>query len=143
MEKLELLNQNRIKALKEKDDVAKALFSTLKGEYENAIKNNSPIGNVTIEKLAKKMTENAKIIGTSDALKEIELLKPFMPIMMNEDQVREIIKDVISVNPDKANNYRLGLKGSITGMAMKEISGKADAEIVKRILEEELPAYQD
>lgn len=138
MLKVELLNQCFIQARRDKNEVAKALFSTFKGEYDNALKNNSPEGDVTIEKLAKKFTENAKIVNTPDSLMEIELLKPFMPIMLTEEKVREIVVEVASVNPDKANNYKLGNKGAFTGMVMKQIAGKAEASVVTKIIEEVL-----
>lgn len=135
MTKLELLNQAFIQARKDNEPIAKALFSTFKGEYDNAIKGKAPAGDVTIEKIAKKMTENAKIVGTDDAKEEIEMLKPFMPVMLSENDVKNIVKKVIENNPDKANNFKLGSKGALIGMVMKEIAGKADAEMVKQILE--------
>jgi uncharacterized protein YqeY len=138
MSKLELLNQSFIQARKDKDEVAKALFSSFKGEYDNALKNKSPEGDSTIEKLAKKFTENAKIVNTADSLREIELLKPFMPIMLSEERIKEIVVEVANVNPDKANNYKLGSKGAFTGMVMKQIAGKADASIVTKVIEEVL-----
>jgi len=138
MSKVELLNQCFIQARRDKNEVAKALFSTFKGEYDNALKNKSPEGDATIEKLAKKFTENAKIVNTPDSLMEIELLKPFMPIMLTEEKVREIVVEVASVNPDKANNYKLGSKGAFTGMVMKQIAGKAEASVVTKIIEEVL-----
>lgn len=138
MSKLELLNQSFIQARKDKDEVAKALFSSFKGEYDNALKNKSPEGDTTIEKLAKKFTENAKIINTPDSLREIELLKPFMPIMLSDDKIKEIVVEVANINPDKANNYKLGNKGAFTGMVMKQIAGKADVSIVTKIIEEVL-----
>jgi uncharacterized protein YqeY len=138
MSKLELLNQSFIQARKDKDEVAKALFSSFKGEYDNALKNKSPEGDSTIEKLAKKFTENAKIINTADSLREIELLKPFMPIMLSDDKIKEIVVEVANINPDKANNYKLGNKGAFTGIVMKQIAGKADVSIVTKIIEEVL-----
>lgn len=138
MLKVELLNQCFIQARRDKNEVAKALFSTFKGEYDNALKNKSPEGDATIEKLAKKFTENAKIVNTPDSLMEIELLKPFMPIMLTEEKVREIVVEVASVNPDKANNYKLGSKGAFTGMVMKQIAGKAEVSVVTKIIEEVL-----
>jgi len=138
MSKLELLNQSFIQARKDKDEVAKALFSSFKGEYDNTIKNKAPQGDTTIEKIAKKFTENAKIINTADSLREIELLKPFMPIMLSDDKIKEIVVEVANINPDKANNYKLGNKGAFTGMVMKQIAGKADVSIVTKIIEEVL-----
>ena len=138
MSKLELLNQSFIQARKDKDEVAKALFSSFKGEYDNTIKNKAPQGDTTIEKIAKKFTENAKIINTADSLREIELLKPFMPIMLSDDKIKEIVVEVANINPDKANNYKLGNKGAFTGMVMKQIAGKADVSIITKIIEEVL-----
>lgn len=138
MEKLELLNESFIKARKEKNSVASALFSTFRGEYDTAVKNGKPSGNETIEKIAKKMTENAKVIGTADALTEIELLKSFMPEQFNEEIVRQLVKEVAKENPDKANNYVLGNKGAFMGMVMKRVSGKADASLVTKVIDETL-----
>lgn len=138
MNKVELLNQHFVQARKDKDEVAKALFSSFKGEYDNSLKNKAPEGDATIEKIAKKFTENAKIINTLDSLREIELLKPFMPIMLDESKIREIVLEVVSSNPDKANNYKLGNKGAMTGMVMKQVSGKADVSTVNKIIEEVL-----
>lgn len=138
MNKIELLNEKFIQARKDKDEVAKALYSTFRGELDTAIKKGSPADDVLVEKLAKKMTENAKIVGTEEANREIELLKLFMPTMMNESEIRIIVQRVIELNPDKANNYKLGSKGSMTGMVMKEVAGKADSSLVQKIIEDVL-----
>ena len=138
MEKIQLLNESFIKARKEKNSVASALFSTFRGEYDTAVKNNKPSGNETVERIAKKMTENAKVVGTPDALMEIELLKPFMPEQFGEDRIKAIVKEVAEANPDKANNYKLGNKGAFMGMVMKQVSGKADASVVTKMIEETL-----
>ena len=142
MSKINLLNEKFIQARKDKNEIAKALFSTFRGEYDTAIKKGSPEGDSTIEKVAKKMTENALLINTADSLQEVELLKEFMPVMMSENDVRDVVLKVINYAPDKANNYRLGVKGAITGMVMKELGGKADANLVKKLLEEALPSYE-
>lgn len=134
--KVELLNKSFLQARISKNEIARALFSSFKGEYDNALKNKSPEGDVTIEKLAKKFTENAKTVNTEESLIEIELLKPFMPVTLSEDRIKEIITEVASVNPDKANNYKLGNKGAFTGMVMKQIAGKADASVVTKFIEE-------
>ena len=114
------------------------LFPTFRGEYDTAVKNNKPSGNETVERIAKKMTENAKVVGTPDALMEIELLKPFMPEQFGEDRIKAIVKEVAEANPDKANNYKLGNKGAFMGMVMKQVSGKADASVVTKMIEETL-----
>jgi Asp-tRNA(Asn)/Glu-tRNA(Gln) amidotransferase B subunit len=138
MEKIQLLNESFIKARKEKNSVASALFSTFRGEYDTAVKNGKTSGNETVERIAKKMTENAKTIGTPDAMTEIELLRPFMPEQFGEDKVRMIVKEVADANPDKADSYKSGSKGAFMGMVMKQVSGKADASLVTKVIEETL-----
>ena len=133
MNKLELLNENFIQARKDKNEIAKALFSSFRGEYDTAVKKGSSPDDSTIEKIAKKMTENAKEVGTPEALQEIELLKPFMPVMLDENKIREIVVEVVKINPNKLTN-----KGFITGMVMKQSAGKADINIVNKIIEEEI-----
>lgn len=66
--------------------------------------------------------------------KEIEILMAYMPEQMGEEEVRKIVKDVISA---------LGASGAasigkVMGPAMARLKGKADGNLVKKIVEEEL-----
>lgn len=135
MNKIEILNSEFIKARKEKNSIAIALFSTLRGELDTAVKKGSPADDSTLEKLAKKMSENAKTINSEESLIELELLKQFMPTMLSEEEIRLIVQESVSSNPDKANNFKLGNKGAFVGIVMKQVSGKADVKIVNNIIE--------
>ncbi len=61
---------------------------------------------------------------------EIQLVKAFLPQEMSEDQIREIVKKVVT---DKGNNF-----GMVMGETMKLVAGQAGGELVSKIVREEL-----
>lgn len=66
--------------------------------------------------------------------KEIEILMAYMPAQLSEDEVRSVVKEVISATgaSGKADT------GKVMGAAMAKLKGKADGNLVKKIVEEEL-----
>lgn len=67
--------------------------------------------------------------------KEIEILMAYMPEQMSEDKVREIVKEVIS-QTGAASKADIG---KVMGQAMGRLKGQTDGNVVKKIVEEELP----
>jgi hypothetical protein len=65
---------------------------------------------------------------------ELEILKAFLPEQMNEDEIRKVVKEIIS----SAGTASLSDMGKIMGQAMVKLKGKADGNIVKKIVGEEL-----
>ena len=66
--------------------------------------------------------------------KEIETMSVYLPSQMEEEKVREIIKEVITQSgATSAKDF-----GKVMGMAMKKVQGQADGDMVKKIVEEEL-----
>ncbi|NQV00696.1 MAG: GatB/YqeY domain-containing protein [Parcubacteria group bacterium] len=66
--------------------------------------------------------------------KELEILMEYMPEQMNEDEIRKIVKSKIE---------ELGISGpqetgKVMGAVMPEFKGKADGNIVNKIVQEEL-----
>ncbi|MBI2108744.1 MAG: GatB/YqeY domain-containing protein [Parcubacteria group bacterium] len=62
---------------------------------------------------------------------ELEHLQKYLPEMMSEDEVRKIIfskKEALGI-PDKSK------MGTLIGVVMKELKGKADGAMVKKIVE--------
>lgn len=56
---------------------------------------------------------------------------------MNNEDLEIICKDVLDVNPDKVNNYKLGKKGLLglfMGEVMKRTKNTADPKKVTEIL---------
>lgn len=66
--------------------------------------------------------------------KEIEILMNYMPAQMSEEEVRTSIKEMITQTgaSSKADI------GKVMGAAMGKLKGKADGNLVKKIVEEEL-----
>lgn len=139
----ELINTAHINAIKNKDQVAKALFSTFKGALDNELKNGSKKSEQEIiETIAKKFTENAKIMDTEESKLEIELLKPFMPQELELSSYHDTINNVIENNLETAEAIKAGNKqgmGKLLGIVMGKLKTNypgfaINAEIVKENL---------
>ncbi|MDI6777709.1 MAG: GatB/YqeY domain-containing protein [Patescibacteria group bacterium] len=66
--------------------------------------------------------------------KELEILGSYLPAQMNDDEIRKIVE---------AKMAKFGISdktgfGKLMGAVMKELQGKADGSIVKKIIEEKL-----
>lgn len=137
----ETINAAHINAIKTKDVVAKALFSTFKGALDNELKNGSPKSEKEIiESIAKKFTENAKIMGTAESEKEIELLKQFLPAELEDHLYNEEVKFVVENNLGLAEQIQQGkansgkLIGLVMGHLKKKFPGVAiNPETVKEV----------
>ncbi|MFA6047552.1 MAG: GatB/YqeY domain-containing protein [Parcubacteria group bacterium] len=66
--------------------------------------------------------------------KEIDILMAYMPEQMGEEEVRKIVKEVIS----ETGAQGAASIGKVMGPAMARLKGKADGTLVKKIVEEEL-----
>ena len=66
--------------------------------------------------------------------KEIEIISAYLPAQMDEEKVREEIKNVIS----ELGEFSPKDFGKAMGISMKRLQGQADGNVVKKILEEEL-----
>ena len=124
MKDIKTINEKYINAMKNKDGVAKSLFSTFKGAIENEIKNNSKKSVAEIiEATAKKFTENAKVNNTDESNIEIELLKEFLPSEVSGEQLKEIVLTVLTENASVAEQYKNGntnVIGALVGHSMKK-----------------------
>lgn len=65
---------------------------------------------------------------------EIKILMEYMPAQMSEEEVARVIEDVIS----KTGATSKAEIGKVMGMAMSTLKGKADGNLVKKIVEEKL-----
>ena len=120
---IEEINKANMNAMRNKDSVARALFSTLKGNIENEMKLGGKSETEIIQKLAKKYTENALIMNTEDSLKEVELLKPFMPQVLENQILDDIVNNVIENNLNLCEQFQAGNKqiaGRLVGLVMKQ-----------------------
>jgi len=65
---------------------------------------------------------------------DISFCQEFLPQPMSEDNVRTAVKEAIA----SVENASAKMSGRIVGMVMKAHKGVADAQTVKRLVEEEL-----
>jgi hypothetical protein len=65
---------------------------------------------------------------------ELEILKTYLPEQMGEDEIRRVVKEIIS----SAGTVSPSDMGKIMGQAMGKMKGKADGNVVKKIVGEEL-----
>jgi len=120
----ETINKAHIDAIKAKDPIAKALFSTFKGALDNELKSGSTKSEKEIiETIAKKFTENAKIMNTSEALQEIELLKPFLPAELENHLYDAAAKFVMENNLHLVEDIQQGKGnvGKLIGLVMSHL----------------------
>ncbi|NPV88451.1 GatB/YqeY domain-containing protein [Coprothermobacteraceae bacterium] len=67
-------------------------------------------------------------------LAELAVLEEYLPKQLSEEEIREKVKQAIEViRPSSVKD-----RGKIMGSLMKELKGKADGDLVGRILDEEL-----
>ena len=63
--------------------------------------------------------------------------------LSDESELGPVIEAIIAANPDQAATYRGGKEGVLgffVGQVMRETEGKADPQVVNRILREKLQA---
>ncbi|HPN54399.1 MAG TPA: GatB/YqeY domain-containing protein [Candidatus Moranbacteria bacterium] len=65
---------------------------------------------------------------------EIEILSVYMPAQLSEEEIRKIVKEIISVSGVNSKSEM----GKVMGQAMGKLKGQADGNVVKKIVEEEL-----
>ncbi|MEK7060888.1 MAG: GatB/YqeY domain-containing protein [Patescibacteria group bacterium] len=66
--------------------------------------------------------------------KELELLQKYLPQQMNEDQIREIVKETINQTGAKT----MAEIGKVMDTLMSKVKGKADGGMVSKIVKESL-----
>jgi glutamyl-tRNA(Gln) amidotransferase subunit E len=62
-------------------------------------------------------------------------------LMLSEENVSTIIVEIVSANENLITERKMGAMGSLMGMAMKELKGKADGKLVNKLLKEEIQKY--
>ena len=65
---------------------------------------------------------------------ELEILKSYLPEQLSEDEIRKVVKEIISAT----GTVSVSDMGKIMGQAMGKLKGKADGNIVRKIVGEEL-----
>lgn len=140
------LKAARIKAMKDKDSVAKALYSTFIGEIEKEAKNamiepNDELVSKIAKKFAKSINENIKMytekgVDTLNEHKELDIVSQYLPKQLSYDQTRDAVAQAIA----KSGISSLKEQGKVMGSLKKEYGNSLDMKIASQIVRESLSA---
>lgn len=129
MELKQQLKDAHIKAMKEKDTLRKNLFSVLLGEIKNQEISGVESTDENVLLVIRKMEKTLLQVNTPESQLEIECIKPFLPSLMSEDKVREILTSLIDSGVSKN-------MGDLMKNFNSQYKGKADNKIVSQVIKE-------
>ena len=142
----EKIKNNLKEAMKSGDNITRGVLRLLSSDIKNEeIKQKKELADDDVLKIIKRNIKNRKEAieqyktgGRKDLVeqeeKELEILEEYMPEQMGEDEIRKIIVSAIKkTGAANASDF-----GKVMGMAMKEIEGSVDGNVVSGIVKEEL-----
>jgi uncharacterized protein YqeY len=124
----EQINADFMTAFKNKEMEKKNFLGVVKGEIQNEEGRTGTATDEVVLGILKKMEKSLTQTNTSESLKELEYIKPYLPTLMSEEKIREIVM-----------GYKLNglLKpGVMMGEFNKNFKGLADNRIVSKIVQE-------
>ena len=124
------INQDFLLAFKNKEMDKKNFLTVVKGEIQNEEGRTGIASDETVITILKKLEKSLKQTNTPESLKELEYIKPYLPVMMDEDKIREIIAQF--------KNQGLNNMGQMMGEFNKNYKGMADNNLVSKIVKESL-----
>ncbi|MBP8978859.1 GatB/YqeY domain-containing protein [Candidatus Dojkabacteria bacterium] len=146
MSLLETLRKDMILATKEKNvskmDILKMALATLKNEE---IAQGKELTDEGVEKVLRKEVKKIEDsieqfgqMGREDLVtkekEQLGYLEEYLPELMSEEEVEKIVKGKI----EEVGAQGMSDMGKVMGIVMKEISGKADGNLVKQIVQKHL-----
>jgi uncharacterized protein YqeY len=124
----EKINADFITAFKAKEMGKKDFLGLLKGEIQNEEGRGTTTTNDSVMTILRKMEKSLKQTNTEGALVELKYLEAYLPKLMSEDQIREI---VLGYKATGLTNV-----GQIMGQFNKEYKNLADNKLVSTIIAE-------
>lgn len=121
------LNDECLKARKEKDSLKANLLLTIKGQVQNAQKgpNASSIDEI-INAAAKSILKGLETVTqTDDTKREKEIVEEYLPQFMKEWEVIDYVARM---------EFASSNLGACIGQANKELAGKADGKIISLVV---------
>lgn len=126
----EQINADFMAAFKAKDMDRKNFLGVVKGEIQNEEGRGSVATDDVVMGILRKMEKSLTQTNTPESLAELEYIKPYLPQLMGEDQIRTIISGY------RANG--LDNMGALMGTFNKDHKGLADNKLVSAIIKEML-----
>lgn len=123
------LKEAYIQAMKDKNIPKKLILGVILGEIQNESLRGISVGDSEVEGILRKMEKSLLTINTEDSLAELEIIKPYLPQLMNEEKIRTVLEGFINKGMPKD-----------MGVLMKNFNmlykGKADNKIVSQLIKE-------
>jgi uncharacterized protein YqeY len=126
----EKINADFMSAFKSKETDKKNFLGVVKGEIQNEEGRSGEITDEGVMNILRKMEKSLKQTNTPESLQELEYIKPYLPQLMGEEQIREII---LGYKTNGLNNV-----GQMMGEFNKNFKGLADNKLVNQIIKEML-----
>jgi uncharacterized protein YqeY len=124
----ERINADFIEAFKAKDMAKKTFLGILKGEIQNEEGRGTVSTDESVLNIIKKMEKSLKTTNTPESMSELEFIKPYLPILMGEDKIREVLTNY--------KNNGITNMGQMMGEFNKSFKGMADNKLVSEIVKE-------
>lgn len=141
---LEVLQKEMITAMKTGNKLRKETLSTLIGAIKKVAIDEKCKDNISEELINRVLLKEKKtmqeMIDTCplercETLEEyknkMNIINEFVPKMMSEDEVREVVTEIIKVNDIKQLN-----KGSVMKAVMPKLKGKAEGKVINKVVSE-------
>jgi len=125
----EKINADFMTAFKAKDMTKKNYLGLLESEIQSLAGKGIEDTDENVIKIVKKMEKSANEMGTEEALAELEYLADYLPKLMSEDEVREIMTELKSLG----GSLNIGM---IMGHFNKNFSGQVDNKMVSQLARE-------
>lgn len=147
MNKQDLVRNEMIRAMKEKDKVKKDTLALLLAALKNAEIDKMRVlspeeEDAVVQKEIKQTKETLEMTpaNRTDIIQQcnnrLAVLQQFAPQMMTEEEIEKVISDVLSdLGLDSPTKRE---KGNIMKILMPQVKGKADGKLVNIILERKL-----
>jgi uncharacterized protein YqeY len=127
------INEDFMKAFKERNSEVKTLLGTIKGEIQTQEKNNK-VENLSDEevikilnKFAKNLKENIRLANDEKAKVELEIVESYLPKQLSSEEIQSKVESLVAS----------GVKN--LGQIMKEFSNlPADKKIVSEMVKKAL-----
>jgi len=96
---------------------------------------------LSADKISKDAVADVLVGILKEKLPPEEVAENLNLLMLSDEGVAEIIREIVSSNEKMVKERNMGAMGPLMGMAMKELKGKADGKLVNKLLKEEIQKY--
>lgn len=120
----EKINQDFLAAYKEKNMHKKTFLGVIKGEIDNLQGKGTEINYDSIMDILKTMEKSLKLTNNEQSLLELEYLKPYLPKMLSEDEIIEIIVGLKEKGITSIKDVMIYFNGNYKGLVDNSVVAK-------------------